>query len=54
MTRIAVASFLIASPAFAHATGTGHIHALEAGALIALLIAALATPVVLKAVRAKK
>lgn len=54
MTRLAIASFLIATPALAHSSGTGHIHAWEAGALIALLISAAAAPVVLKAIRAKK
>ncbi|MEO0343971.1 MAG: hypothetical protein AAF198_11105 [Pseudomonadota bacterium] len=54
MTRIAIASFLIASPALAHTSGTGHIHAWEAGALIALLISAVTVPAVLKAVRTKK
>ena len=54
MTRTAIASFLIATPALAHTSGTGHIHAWEAGAVIALLVSAAVAPAVLKAVRAKK
>ncbi|MEM0976418.1 MAG: hypothetical protein AAGJ34_02665 [Pseudomonadota bacterium] len=53
MTRITIASFLIATPALAHTSSAGHIHAWEAGLLIALIASAIVTPRVLKAVRAK-
>ncbi|MEO1562035.1 MAG: hypothetical protein AAFR98_01255 [Pseudomonadota bacterium] len=54
MKRLAIASFLIATPALAHTSGTGHIHPLEAGALLLLLVSAAAAPRILKAIRAKK